>query len=181
MDRKPTRTLTPEERDLFRREAADAAPLSGSQRRRPEPATPSTRPLSREADEAAVIASLLDQDPEDVETGEEFMFRRPGIQLATLRRLRRGQYRCDAELDLHGQFVNTARHALAVFLAEARELDHRCVRIIHGKGLRSGNRGPVLRQKVAGWLRQRNEVLAYCSARRVDGGTGAVYVLLKRA
>jgi DNA-nicking Smr family endonuclease len=85
------------------------------------------------------------------------------------------------QLDLHGLTVVEARELLIMFLNECRRHDARCVRIIHGKGLRSKNREPVLRNKVASWLMQRDEVLAFCQARRADGGSGAVVVLLKAA
>jgi DNA-nicking Smr family endonuclease len=95
-----------------------------------------------------------------------------------LRKLRRGQYRVQAELDLHGLTVPEAKEELRAFLADALEHHIRCVRVIHGKGLRSGHRGPVLKGVVSNVLRRVGPVLAYVSARHVDGGTGAVYVLL---
>jgi DNA-nicking Smr family endonuclease len=164
---------------LFR---ASVGPVRDMARRRRAPyrRLPSARPRMLEADEAAVIGELLDIPPPDIETGDELAHRREGVQLAVMRRLRRGQYRCQAELDLHGMVVGVARHCLAVFLRDAIDRGYTCVRIVHGKGLRSGSRGPVLKQKIAGWLRQRSEVLAFCSARAVDGGTGALYVLLRR-
>lgn len=166
---------------LFRDAVGPVAQLPGGRRRTPWRRMPSPRPAMREADEQAVIGELLDTPPpDDIETGDDLHHRREGVQLAVMRKLRRGQYRCQAELDLHGMVVDVARHCLAVFLREAIDRGYRCVRIVHGKGLRSGNRGPVLKVKVAGWLRQRDEVLAYCSARENDGGTGAVYVLLRR-
>lgn len=170
------------ERDLFRREVAGAKPVRSQQRRQPEQALPSARPRSREADDLAVMAELLLDGPEDldVDSGDELYHRQPGVQLAVMRRLRRGHYRCQAELDLHGLVVNAARIAVLEFLQNAQDMDYRCVRIVHGKGLRSGHRGPVLKTKLAHWLRQRQEILAYTSARQVDGGTGAVYVLLRR-
>lgn len=142
----------------------------------------SPRPQFREQDEEAVLIDMLsDQfDPAELETGEELLFVRPGLQQRTLRKLRRGMYTMDAELDLHGMTVPVARQAVADFLHECQRRHIQCPRIIHGKGLGSRHRGPVLKQKLGGWLRQRNEVLAYCSARGCDGGTGAVYVLLKR-
>jgi len=167
---------------LFRDAVGPVARLDKGKRRAPWRRTPSPRPAMREADEQAVIGELLDTPPpDDIETGDDLLHRREGVQLSVMRKLRRGQYRCQAEIDLHGMVVDVARHCLAVFLREALDRDYRCVRVVHGKGLRSGNRGPVLKIKVAGWLRQRDEVLAYCSAREHDGGTGAVYVLLRRA
>lgn len=165
---------------LFRNTIGPVAPLDRGRRRRPGRRLPSSRPLMREADEQAVLGELLDDPPPDIETGDDLYHRRPGVQHAVMRRLRRGHYRCQAELDLHGMVVDVARRCLAEFLRDVIARDYRCVRIVHGKGLRSGHRGPILKQKVAGWLRQRDEVLAYCSARATDGGTGAVYVLLRR-
>jgi DNA-nicking Smr family endonuclease len=107
-------------------------------------------------------------------------YARPGLQRTVMRRLRRGDYRIGAELDLHGMTADAARGELARFLREAIGRELRCVRIIHGKGLGSEGRGPVLKPRVARWLRQRDDVLAYCSARPADGGTGALYVLLRR-
>jgi DNA-nicking Smr family endonuclease len=95
------------------------------------------------------------------------------------RRLRRGDFRVDSELDLHGLTVPQARAALAAFLAEAIGQGCRVVRIVHGKGLRSGTRGPVLRAMVNDSLRRICAVLAFASAREVDGGTGACLVLLE--
>src|SRR5437588_427440 len=95
-----------------------------------------------------------------------------------VRRLRGGEYRVEREIDLHGLTAAEAKQALREFLIEALERRVRCVRIVHGKGLRSGHRGPVLKSTVSGVLRRTGAVLAYVSARPVDGGTGAVYVLL---
>ncbi len=123
-------------------------------------------------------------DNPDEETDEARLFReavrgvRPQVQLGVLRRLRRGEYRVQREIDLHGLTVAEAKHALRQFLIDALEHEMRCVRIIHGKGLRSGHRGPVLKAAVNAVLRRTGAVLAYVSARQVDGGTGAVYVLL---
>jgi DNA-nicking Smr family endonuclease len=95
-----------------------------------------------------------------------------------LRKLRRGQYRVQAELDLHGLTQAEAKVQLHEFLNTALQRNVRCLRIVHGKGLRSGTRGPVLRQLVNDMLRRTAQVLAFASARQIDGGTGALYVLL---
>ena len=95
------------------------------------------------------------------------------------RMLRRGHWVIQDEIDLHGLTAPEAHALLAAFLAASLRRGLRCVRVIHGKGLRSKNREPVLRNKVARWLMQRDEVLAYCQARRTEGGSGAVVVLLK--
>ena len=143
---------------------------------------PKVRPRARftRADRAAVLRESLDPhaaDPEQL-TGEALAFRRPQIPAAVLRRLRRGDYRVQREIDLHGLTVAEAKLALREFLVSALEQRVRCVRIVHGKGLRSGHRGPVLKAAVSTLLRRTGAVLAYVSARPVDGGTGAIYVLL---
>ncbi len=133
-------------------------------------------------DQRAVLDSLLsdDYEPAEIETGEELFFARPGLQHNVLRKLRRGQYAIQGQLDLHGCTVPEARARVAAFLRDMQTQDRRCVRIIHGKGKSSEGRLPVLKGKVNTWLRQWDQVLAFCSARPNDGGTGAVYVLLRR-
>lgn len=169
-----------DDRELFRRAVADVRPLRNDrvlmQPPRPHPTARQTR-----QDEARVLDELLthELEPEQLETGEELLFAREGVQKRVIRKLRRGQYPPQEELDLHGMTVPVAHQALRAFLAECRHHGYRCVRIIHGKGNRSSNRGPVLKTKVDRWLRQRDEVIAFTSARPVDGGTGAVYVLLR--
>jgi DNA-nicking Smr family endonuclease len=111
--------------------------------------------------------------------GETLTFQRPGVRTQVVRRLRRGLIPVDAELDLHGLAQTAARDLLALFLAESRNAGRRCVRIIHGKGYRSGARGPILKTAVDMWLRRHADVMAFTSARPVDGGTGALYVLLR--
>jgi len=139
-------------------------------------------PLQRMRDERAALAdSLSDHISWDIgtETGEELIYLRSGLARQTLKRLRRGHWVIQDELDLHGLTSVEARALLVEFLNACARSGVRCVRIIHGKGLRSRNREPVLRTKVANWLIQREEVLAFCQARQVDGGSGAVVVLLK--
>ena len=106
-------------------------------------------------------------------------FQRGGVRTQVMRRLRRGLYPCEAELDLHGLNQAAARDRLAHFIAHSRDSGRRCVRIIHGKGYRSGARGPVLKTAVDSWLRRHLDVMAFTSARAIDGGTGALYVLLR--
>ena len=167
---------------LFRRAVADAIPLPPSNRA--ELARPRPKPIAhqRQADEQQVLVDAL-ADPWDweaaVSTGEELFVSRPGVPTAALRKLRRGGWVIKGELDLHGHTGDEARIALAAFLNRCMKDDRRCVRIIHGKGLGSKNRLPVLKNKVRHWLMQRDDVLAFCQARAVDGGAGAVIVLLK--
>lgn len=139
-------------------------------------------PEQKRLDERAVLDELARGEffGEELETGEELLFIRPGIQHAVLRRLRRGQYTIEAQLDLHGQTVAQARESVALFLHESRAIGRRCVRIIHGKGRGSQGKLPVLKGKVNAWLRRRDEVLAFCPAQPTDGGAGAIYVLLKK-
>jgi DNA-nicking Smr family endonuclease len=165
---------------LFREAVRGVRPLRAHP---PRPRPPRIRPQARftRADRAAVLRESLDPDaatdPEQL-SGEALAFHRPQIPAAALRRLRRGDYRVQREIDLHGMTVAEAKLALREFLVSALEQRVRCVRIVHGKGLRSGHRGPVLKAAVSGILRRTGAVLAYVSARPADGGTGAVYVLL---
>lgn len=173
--------VTAQDSALFRDAVGRVKSLPDGQKRVQERIPPpSTRPRQTEADENAVIDELLDAPPIDIETGDNLSWRRNGIQSSVVRKLRRGHYSCQKELDLHGMTVSLARDHLARFLHDARTHDWRCVRVVHGKGLRSGNRGPVLKARVGGWLRQCDQVLAFCSTPDHDGGTGAVYVLLRR-
>jgi DNA-nicking Smr family endonuclease len=153
-----------------------------SERIAPPRAAQAPAPKQSLADEAAVLAELLaGPDPDYFESGETLSYQAPGVQDRVLRQLRRGGYRLDAELDLHGLNRDKARAAVAAFLAECRDQDRRCVRIIHGKGNGSPNSGPVLKRQLDGWLRKLRDVLAFCSARPQDGGSGALYVLLRRS
>jgi DNA-nicking Smr family endonuclease len=168
-----------EEARLFREAVRGVRPLRAHS---PPQQKPRVRPRARftRADRAAVLRESLDPhtaDPEHL-TGEALAFHRPQIPAAVLRRLRRGDYRVQREIDLHGMTVAEAKLALREFLVRALEQHIRCIRIVHGKGLRSGHRGPVLKAAVSAVLRRTGAVLAYVSARPVDGGTGAVYVLL---
>jgi DNA-nicking Smr family endonuclease len=130
---------------------------------------------------AAELALLPDTiAPEDAVGGSDpLSFRRPGVRDQVMRRLRRGLYPVQDELDLHGLNQAAARDRLSDFLEYNRNAARRCVRIVHGKGYRSGARGPILKIAVNAWLRRHPDVMAFTSARAIDGGTGAVYVLLR--
>ncbi len=172
--------LDDEDRALFRAAVADARPLPEGQAMVRRQRRPLPRARFTHADEARVLGDSMDDvvDYAEIGTGEELQFAQAPVTRAMQRRLRRGQYSVAGEIDLHGLTTTEARAAMGEFLAECRELDRRCVRIVHGKGRGSGNRGPVLKSWLNAWLQRRREVLAFCSARPVDGGTGAVYVLL---
>ena len=169
---------------LFREATRDVAPLANKtakislqEKPRPAPQARFTR-----ADREAVLRESLDTeiDPALLETGDEVAFRRPGVPDTLLRKLRRGYFSVDAEIDLHGLTSPQARSALREFIAEELMHGARCVRVIHGKGKGSGPRGPVLKNVVNVCLRRIESVVAFGSARPLDGGSGAVYVLLKQ-
>lgn len=143
---------------------------------------PAPRARFSRADDRAVLLEAAEGGPDGpgLESGEELFFRRPQLPPRVMKDLRRGRFAVQDELDLHGMTANEARVALRAFMAEVLLHGHRCVRIIHGKGLRSGPGGPVLKAKLNKWLPQWDEVLAYVTAPARDGGSGAVYVLLAR-
>mgnify|MGYP006276743167 CR=1 FL=1 len=170
------------EASLFRTEVADATPLAPSGRVVPDRPRPAPRPRQREQDEREVLEQSL-SDEIDIErfldTDETLSWRREGIGADVVRRLRRGEWTVRSQIDLHGLRVDEARAALVEFLTDAVRSEWRCLRIIHGKGLGSPSREPVLKDKVKKWLAQRAEVLAFCQARPNDGGSGALIVLLQ--
>lgn len=166
---------------LFRDAMRDVQPLTKG-RRRPEKPQPEPRAGSRRRDEALALQESLQKPPEgaDLETGEEMSFRRPGLPIREFRKLKRGQFAVRAELDLHGLNAEEALEAMREFIAKATAHGTRCVRIVHGKGLGSGPRGPVLKNLANKWLRRWDPVLAFCTTQPRHGGSGAIYVLLKR-
>lgn len=169
-----------EEKRLFRDAVRGVKRL---RQRAHQPVRPKPRPQARFArlDDLEVLRESLALQPGDLysEAGDALTFRRAGVQDSILRKLRRGQYRIEAELDLHGHTVAQAKQVLREFLEGMLRAQARCVRIVHGKGLRSGHRGPVIKNAVNALLQRTDAVLAFCSARPVDGGTGAIYVLLR--
>jgi DNA-nicking Smr family endonuclease len=162
--------------ELFRAEVGDAEPLHAEHaepyRQRPPP-LPRPVPAEDEADVPALLAES------EVETHDYLLFARPGVQKRVVAELQRGRIEPELEVDLHGLRAERARAVLREFFADCRHRRVRCARIIHGKGRGADNRPPVLKCKVNYWLRLREDVLAFCSATRRDGGTGAVYVLLR--
>ena len=139
-------------------------------------------PHQRISDEQATLQESITMPftNDDIETGEELIYARGGVQNNVMRKLKRGHYPVEAELDLHRLTSTQAYEALVNFLARCQQRGIRCVRIVHGKGLGSKEKKPVLKGKVNQWLQRRDDILAFCSAQPVDGGTGAVYVLLRR-
>jgi DNA-nicking Smr family endonuclease len=185
--RSPATRLAPSDDEVDLQQAfADVKPLRVGNRAAIPRHPPSTAASKRLADEAdALEASKYGVEPSPLawEAGQEHeaeqTFLRKGLAGDVLVRLRRGQWSVQAELDLHRLNRDEARDALSEFLNEARNGGLRCVRVVHGKGLSSPNREPVLKGKVRHWLTQRDEVLAFCEAPRHAGGSGAVLVLLK--
>ena len=168
--------------DLFRKLMSGARPLKIDV---VEPVRPKRRAKARftRRDQAEVLRESLRADVESAESqnGDGLLFRHPSVGRKTMRRLARGGFSIQAETDLHGLTTAEARTVLGDFLDDCRQRGFTCVRIVHGKGRRSGHRGPVLKRSVDRWLRQWEGILAFVSARQIDGGTGALYVLLKRA
>jgi DNA-nicking Smr family endonuclease len=167
---------------LFRDAVRDVKPIAPRATALPAKRKPPARARFTAAERAAVLVeSLQGLDGEITDTGDEISFRRDGVPDGVLRKLKRGEYRVEEVCDLHGLRVEEAKALLREFLADALARRLRCVRIIHGKGKGSGPRGPVLKTAVNMILRKTGPVLAFTSARRVDGGTGAIHVLLSTA
>jgi DNA-nicking Smr family endonuclease len=173
------------EKELFSRavgpvKALPAKHLPGHKARLPL-AQPAPIPVQQQRDEMAVMREAI-SDEFDVETlldtDEALSFRRPGMGADVVRKLRRGSWSIQGQLDLHGLRREDAREALAQFIKDAHKTGWRCVRVVHGKGLGSPGKTPVLKGKVQGWLIQKQEVLAFVQARPAEGGAGALVVLL---
>jgi len=154
-----------------------------SSRAEPERRRAPATPRMRDADERRAVDELGEARPgeHELETGEELCWLRPGIQNRVLRRLRRGYWSVQDEIDLHRMNSDAAARSIRIFIDEALASGKRCVRIVHGKGLRSGPAGPRLKTVTARVLSRHPSVLAFVSAPPADGGTGAVYVLMKHS
>lgn len=168
-------------RALFQAAVGDAQRLTFD-RVHHEPPPPPAIPRQRQRDERAALAESIEA-PElldlHLEGGDEAAWLKPGMSPNILRDLRRGRWVIQAYLDLHGMNRDEARQQVGLFLAECHSQGRRCLRIVHGKGLGSPRREPVLKRLVLGWLAQRREVLAFCQARPADGGAGAVIALIE--
>jgi len=134
-----------------------------------------------QADELRVMEELLSFDDEasSFASGDELTFLRNGYPLKILRKLRRGDYSIQEELDLHGCFADEAKRLVHGFVNECAEYNISAVRIIHGKGLHSPDKKPVLKNLILGWLKKNQYIIAVCSTPANDGGTGAIYALIK--
>ena len=174
--------MSDDDDDLFRRSISGAKPLRSEER----VATPKIKPPAKarfsRADEEKVLQESLEDDIDTMQSAgaHSMRFHRPSVGRRTMRKLARGRFSVQAEIDLHGMTVAEAKPRLTDFIDYSVKQNHLCVRIVHGKGLGSGERGPVLKTAVNRWLRKWDSVLAFVSARHVDGGSGAVYVLLQQ-
>jgi DNA-nicking Smr family endonuclease len=170
------------ERTLFVRAAGAVQPIRRHGRVDLAPDQPAPVPVQQQLDEQRVLREAL-SDEFDATTlldiDEALSFRRPGVGPDVTRKLRKGEWTIQGEIDLHGLRRDDAREALAEFVRESYRRGWRCVRVVHGKGLGSPGKTPVLKGKVQSWLIQKNEVLAFVQARADEGGAGALVVLLK--
>ena len=169
------------ERHLFARAVGAVKPLPFKERVHMKPHRPAPRPLQQDLDDqAALVESMSDEFNVStlLDVDDQLSFRRPGIGTDITRKLRKGEWSIQGQLDLHGLRSDEARTALGQFIRDAKRMGWRCVRVVHGKGLGSPGKEPVLKAKVQRWLVQKNEVLAFVQAKPSDGGAGALVVLL---
>lgn len=170
------------ERDLFVRAAGPVQPMRPHGRVNLAPDPPPPLAAQQQLDEQRVLREAISDEFDAttlLDVDDALSFRRPGIGTDVTRRLRKGDWSIQGEIDLHGLRREEAREALADFIREARRRGWRCVRIVHGKGLGSPGKTPVLKGRVQGWLVQKSEVLAFVQARADEGGAGALVALLK--
>lgn len=173
--------VSDEDRALFRDSIGGVKRVKSDRVDLSPPAPPPRRRYKLHSGIQRAVDGLTDHLMEEgPDSDEVLLFARSGVQPKTLRQLKRGQLAVQADLDMHGMTVDEGRQHLVMFLDECRQLGLRCVCIIHGKGYRSPGVKPKLKGMVNSWLRQRPDVLAFCSAQPADGGTGSVYVLLKQ-
>jgi DNA-nicking Smr family endonuclease len=170
-----------DEAELFRRAMQGVRPIATGGRVAPPRRRPVPRARFARAERHAVLEeSIGPPAPElDIQPGDALSHRRDGVPETVLKRMRRGAYRIEAQIDLHGLTLEAGKQVLRDFIAASLDSRLRVVRIVHGKGMRSGRRGPVLKQAVNSMLRRQAAVLAFTSAGIRDGGTGATLVLLR--
>ena len=169
------------ERNLFTRAVGQVQPIAAKPRVQVNIPAPMPRRLQQDIDDAAALQESM-SDEFDVSTlldvDDQMSFRRPGIGTDVTRKLRKGEWSIQGQIDLHGLRSDEARNAVGQFIRDAKRMGWRCVRVVHGKGLGSPGKEPVLKSKVQRWLVQKNEVLAFVQAKPSDGGAGALVVLL---
>lgn len=175
-------SATDDDAGLFNRLMSGTKPLRNAEKEpAPRPVAPAHARFSRQNENEVMRESMLaDIDDSETASGDSLRFHQASVGRRTMRKLARGNFSVQNVLDLHGMIIPQAKETLHHFIVASARRGHTCVRIIHGKGLGSGERGPMLKRKVNTWLRQWSLVLAFVSARQVDGGTGAVYVLLQK-
>ena len=170
------------EHQLFSRAVGAIRPLRTRERLHLSDPPPLPLPVQHWLDEERVLRESISDDFDVstlLDTDDQLSFRRPGIGVEITQRLRAGHWSIQRQLDLHGLRVDEAREALGQFIRNAHKNGMRCVRVVHGKGLGSPGKSPVLKSRVQRWLVQKNEVLAFVQARPMDGGAGALLVLLQ--
>ena len=175
-------TVTDNDDAEFRRAMSGAKPIKSVERAPHDKPKPKAKARFARADEREVLAESLEDDIDTIEQGHggALRYHRQSVGKRTMRKLTRGGYSVQAEIDLHGMTLTEAKPRLADFIDYSATQGKLCVRVVHGKGIGSGERGPVLKNAVNRWLRNWDSVLAFVSTRQVDGGTGAIYVLLER-
>ena len=172
------------EHQLFSRAVGAIRPLRTRERLHLSDPPPLPLPVQHWLDEERVLRESISDDFDVstlLDTDDQLSFRRPGIGVEITQRLRAGHWSIQRQLDLHGLRVDEAREALGQFIRNAHKNGMRCVRVVHGKGLGSPGKSPVLKSRVQRWLVQKSEVLAFVQARPMDGGAGAMLVLLQPA
>lgn len=166
------------DKKLFRTTVGEITPVKNDRIDLNKEPKPKPYPKKAELDYDTALSTTPDESFENLSLEDRLAFIAPGLQKNVLKKLRKGFFGVDAELDLHGLRAQEARQQLLKFLHDCVQEGLRCIHIIHGKGYRSLDQQPILKNKINIWLRQHQSVLAFCSASPKDGGTGAVYVLL---
>lgn len=180
--RREAERLAHAERDLFVRAAGKVQPMRPHARVHLAPDQPPPIAVQQQLDDERVLREAISDDFDAttlLDVDDALSFRRPGVGTDVTRKLRKGHWSIQGEIDLHGLRRDEAREALANFIREAHKRGWRCVRVVHGKGLGSPGKTPVLKGRVQSWLVQKSEVLAFVQARGDEGGGGALVVLLK--
>lgn len=168
--------------DLFKNEMAGVKPLADSNRADCNISKPEIKITRKEIDEEKIAESFFDNisESEMMDAGESLYYCRPGLQKKVMRNLKKGQYYIDDEIDLHGMTIDVAKRELSGFIRTTIGDKVKCVLVIHGKGYHSQERAAALKSMANVWLRRNNNILGFCSARIEDGGTGAIYALIRK-
>lgn len=176
-----SKEVSSQDRELFRQTIGDIDRIEHDNvdLSTPKPAPVPNQTILSKQDSLKVMANSPFDIP-NVQIDDELYFKRSGVQQEIMRKLRRGKFAIESELDLHGMTVNVAKNELDKFLSHCQSTNRRCIRIIHGKGHGSVDKIPVLKNKLNKWLQKYDSILAFCSAPSHDGGTGAIYVLIKK-